>query len=115
MVLERLHKPLGRIDLAKLALNDAVRCAEAVAATGTNVHLLDDRAVTPPLRDQLRVGPNRKDMRARCVEDALNADLELVGFGHGGGIHQSPFVRSTTCAKRSSLCSQVLMPSKAYG
>src|SRR6266550_8008510 len=29
------------------------------------------------------------------------------------GIHRSPFVRSTTCAKRSSRCSQVLMPSKA--
>src|SRR6185437_1316734 len=33
----------------------------------------------------------------------------------GGRAHRSPFVRSTTCAKRSSRCSHVLMPSKAYG
>src|SRR5207245_10164479 len=31
------------------------------------------------------------------------------------GAHPAPFVRSTTCAKRSSRCSHVLMPSKAYG
>src|SRR5262249_40091639 len=31
------------------------------------------------------------------------------------GAHRSPFVCSTTCAKRSSRCSHVLMPSKAYG
>ena len=30
-----------------------------------------------------------------------------------GGAHRAPFVRSTTCAKRSSRCSHVLMPSKA--
>src|SRR5712691_2411813 len=29
------------------------------------------------------------------------------------GVHRSPFVRSTTCAKRSSRCSHLLMPSKA--
>src|SRR5947209_19338764 len=33
----------------------------------------------------------------------------------GGGAHRAPFVRSTTAAKRSSRCSHVLMPSKAYG
>ena len=54
-------------------------------------------------------------MRARCVEDTLDADLELVRGGDGGRAHGAPFVRSTTCAKRSSRCSHVLMPSKAYG
>src|SRR5207244_11575358 len=31
------------------------------------------------------------------------------------GAHRGPFLRSTTCAKRSSRCSHVLMPSKAEG
>src|SRR5579862_3968475 len=31
------------------------------------------------------------------------------------GTHRAPFVRSTTWANRSSRCSHVLMPSKAYG
>src|SRR5439155_19498797 len=111
----RLHQPLGRVDLAELALDDAERGAEAVRAARADVHLLDDGAVAPPFGDQLRVGPDGVDVCARCVEDPLDADLELVRGGDGGGVHRSPFVRWTTCAKRSSRCSHVLMPSKAYG
>src|ERR671937_152818 len=93
MVLERLHEARGRLDLAELAL---------------------DGAVAPPLGDQLRIRPDGVDVRARCVEDPLDADLELVRGGDSG-VHRAPFVRSTTCAKRSSRCSHVLMPSKAKG
>src|SRR5207248_2250310 len=103
-------EPLGRVDLAELALDDAELGAEAVRAAGPDVHLLDDRPVAPPLRDQLRVGPDGVDVRARCVEDPLDADLELIRGGDGGGAHRSPFVCSTTCAKRSSRCSHALMP-----
>src|SRR5204863_9380383 len=112
MVLERLHEALGRLDLAELALDGAVRGAEPVGAAGPYVHLLDDGAVAPPFGDQLRIRPDGVHVRARCVEDPLDADLELARGGDGGG-HRAPFVRSTTCAKRSSRCSHVLMPSKA--
>src|SRR5437773_8427064 len=88
VVLERLHEPLGRVDLAELALDDAEGGAEAIRAAGTDVHLLDDRAVAPPFRDQLRVGPDGEDVRARCVEDPLDADLELVRSGDSGLVHQ---------------------------
>src|SRR4051812_10242004 len=114
MVLEGLHQALGRIDLAELALDDAERRAEAVRAARADVHLLDDGAVAPPFGDQLRIRPDGIDVRARCVEGPLDADFELVR-GRDGGAHRAPFVRSTTCAKRSSRCSHVLMPSKAYG
>src|SRR4051794_34713948 len=115
VVLERLDEPLGRVHLLELALDDPAGRLEAVVAAGADVHLLDDRAVAPPFGDQLRVGPDREDVRSRRIEDALDTDLELVGGGDGGGVHRAPFVRSTTCAKRSSRCSHVLMPSKAYG
>src|SRR6185312_3056391 len=75
MVHERLDEPRGRIDLAELALDDAVRGLELVRAAGADVHLLDDGAVTPPFGDQLRVRPDRVDVLARCVEDALDADV----------------------------------------
>jgi hypothetical protein len=113
VVLERLHEPLGRVDLAELALDDAERRAEAVGAARADLHLFDDRTVTPPFRDQLRIRPDGEDVRAWRVEDPLDLDLELVRGGDGRGVHRSPFVRSTTCAKRSSRCSHVLMPSKA--
>src|SRR4051794_28692593 len=115
MVLESLHEPLGRIDLAELALDDTVRRLEAVAAAGTYVHLLDDRAVAPPFRDQLRIRPDGEDVRARRVEEALDPNLELARLGDHGGVHPVPFVRSTTWAKRSSRCSHVVIPSNAYG
>jgi hypothetical protein len=69
VVLERLHEALGRVDLAELALDDAEGGAEAVGAAGTDVHLLDDRAVAPPFGNQLRIRPDGVDVRARCVED----------------------------------------------
>src|ERR671934_1524976 len=115
VILERLHEPLRCLDLAVLALDDAERRAEAVRAAGAYVHLLDDRAVAPPFGDQLRIRPDGEDVRARRVEDPLDPDLELVRRGDGGVVHRSPFVRSTTAAKRSSRWSHVLMPSKAYG
>src|SRR5204863_3227762 len=108
-----LHEALGRLDLAELALDEAERGAEPVGAAGTDVHLLNDGAVAPPFGDQLRIRPDGVDVRAQCVEDSLDADLELVRGGDGGGVHRAPFVRSTTCAKRSSRSSHVLMPSKA--
>src|SRR5438128_8403994 len=88
VVLERLHEPLGRVDLAKLALDDAEGGTEAVGAAGADVHLLDDRAVAPPFRNQLRIGPDGVDVCARCVEDPLDADLELVRGGDVGLVHQ---------------------------
>src|SRR5919201_3626002 len=54
-----------------------------------------------------------EDVGARCVEESLDADLELPRGGDGGGVHRAPFVRSTTWAKRSRRCRHVLMPSKA--
>jgi hypothetical protein len=90
VVLERLNETLRSVDFAKFAFDDAERGLEAVGAAGTHVHLLDDRAVAPPLRDQLRVGPDREHMRARCVEGPLDADLELVRSGDGGLVHLSP-------------------------
>jgi len=36
------------------------RCGSSVRAAGTDVHLLDDSAIAPPFRDQLRVGPRRR-------------------------------------------------------
>src|SRR6185369_8728117 len=101
VVLERLHEALGRLDLAELALDDAERGAEPVGAAGTDVHLLDDGAVAPPFGDQLRISPDGVDMGAWRVDDPLDANLELVRDGDGGGAHRAPFVRSTTCAKRS--------------
>src|SRR5438270_5246679 len=55
VILECLHEPRGWLDLAKLALDYAVGGSEPIAAAGTNVHLLDDGAVAPPLGDQLRI------------------------------------------------------------
>src|SRR5436309_13929267 len=89
VVLERLHEALGWLDLAELALDDAAGGAEPVRAAGTDVHLLDDGAVAPPFGDQLRVGPDGEDVRARRVEDPLDADLELVRGGDGGLVHLS--------------------------
>src|SRR4051794_17282087 len=112
VVLESLHEALGWLDLVKRPLDDTVGSSEPVGAAGADVHLLDDCAVAPPFGDQLRIRPDGIDVWTWCVEDPLDADLELVRGGHGGA-HRAPFVRSTTCAKRSSRCNHVLMPSKA--
>src|SRR5262249_26254072 len=115
VILERLNEPLRRLDHAVLALDDAERRAEAVRAARADVHLLDDRAAAPPSGEQLRTRPDGEGVRSRGIEDPPDPDLELVRGGDGRGVHRSPFVRSTTCAKRSSRCSHVLMPSNAYG
>ena len=104
VVLERLPQPLGGVDLAELALDDAVRGAEAIGATGTDVHLLDDRAVAPPFRDQLRVCPDGEDVRTRCVEDPLDADLEL-----------GDWVRSRGAGRRSSVAERLFCKQRAVG
>src|SRR5437763_6590935 len=83
VVLECLHEALGRLDLAELALDDAVGGPEPIAAARADVHLLDDRAVAPPLGDQLWVRPDGEDVGARRVEDPLDPDLELARGGAG--------------------------------
>src|SRR5919198_4867551 len=95
MILERLHEPLGRVDLAELALDEAERGPEAVRPTRADVHLLYDGAVAPPFGDQLRIRPDGEDVRARRVEDPLDPDLELVRGSDGGGVHHSPFGQLT--------------------
>src|SRR5205814_632657 len=87
VVLESLHEPLGGIDLPELALDEAERRAEAVRTARADVHLLDDRAVAPPFADQLRIRPPGEDVRAGCVEDPLDPDLELVRGGDRGLVH----------------------------
>src|SRR5262249_16353614 len=88
VILERLHDTLGRLDLVELPLDEAVRRAEAVPAARADVHLLDDGAVAPPFGDQLRIRPDREDVRARRVEDPLDPDLECVRRGDDGLVHQ---------------------------
>src|SRR5205814_7237869 len=100
VVLERLHEALGWLDLAELALDDAEGGSEPVGTAGTDVHLLDDGAVAPPFGDQLRIRPDGVDVCTRCVEDPLDADLELVRGGDGGA-HRAPFVRLTTPCEAS--------------
>jgi len=78
----RLDEARGRVDLVELALDRAVAGGEAPAPAGADVHLLDGRVVAPPLRDQLRVGPDAEDVVARRVELALDADLELARRRH---------------------------------
>src|SRR6478672_7341784 len=90
VVHERLHEPLGRLDLVELALDDAERGGEPVGAAGAEVHRLDDGAVAPPFRDQLRIRPDREDVRAWRVEDPLDTDLELIRGSDGGLVHLSP-------------------------
>jgi hypothetical protein len=102
VVLERLHEPLWRIDLAVLALDGAVGGAEAVPAAGADVHLLDDGALAPPFGDQLRIRPDGEDVLGRGVEDVFDPDLEVVRGGDGCFVHHAPLVRSTTCAKQSA-------------
>src|SRR5439155_18108247 len=99
VVLERLHDAGGWLDLAELALDDAERGSEPVDAAGSDVHLLDDCAVAPPFGDQPRVCPDGIDVRARCVEDPLDADLELVRGGYHGLVHR----QLTSCSRRLAI------------
>src|SRR5205085_12022059 len=87
MILERLHEPLRRIDLAELAFDDAVMCLEAVRAARAHDHLFDDSALAPPFGDERRIGPDGEDVRARRVEDPLDADLELARSGDRRLVH----------------------------
>src|SRR5438128_11593335 len=114
VVLERLHEPLGRVDLAELALDDAEGGAEAVRAAWTDVHLLDDRAVAPPFGDQLRIRPDGEDVRTRCVEDPLDADLELARRGDGGLVHQ-PTAFFTSAPILASSAAVSFVSAKATG
>jgi hypothetical protein len=56
-----------------------VRGAEAPTAAGAHVHLLHDRPFAPPLRDQLRIRPDREDIVAGSVEGPFDTDLDSVG------------------------------------
>src|SRR2546423_9123275 len=47
VVLERLHEALGWLDLAELALDDAVGGSEPVRAAASGGHLLDERVRGP--------------------------------------------------------------------
>src|SRR5205814_5766621 len=71
-----------------------------------------------PLRD-LPVGVGHlRDRRKNCLLTLAVLQCRLrCGLLLGGELpcHQTPFVRSTTWANRSSRCSQLLMPSNAYG
>ena len=78
VVLEGLHEPCRRLDLAELSLDDAVAGLEPVAAAGANVHLLNDGPLTPPFRDECGVRPDRVDVLARRIEDPLDTDLNLA-------------------------------------
>src|SRR5512133_1940664 len=115
VILERLHQPLRRLDLAELALDDADGGSETVGAARTNVHLLDDGAVAPQFGDQLRIGPDGEDVRGRCVEDPLDADLELVRSGNRGLVHLqlTACLRSFAILASSALVS--LVNAKATG
>ena len=115
VVLERLHEALGRLDLAELALDHAEGGSEPVGAAGTNVHLLDDGSVAPPFGDQLRIRPDGVDVCARCVEDPLDADLELVRSGNRGLVHLqlTACLRSFVILASSALVS--LVNAKATG
>src|SRR6266516_6388788 len=114
MVLERLHEALGRIDLAELALDGAVRGPEAVGPAGPDVHLLDDRAVAPPFGDQLRIRPDGVDVRTRRIEDALDPDLEFARSRDGGGVHQ-PTAFLTSAAILASSAAVNFVSAKAIG
>src|SRR5207249_3614450 len=114
VVLERLHEALGRIDLAELALDGAVRGPEAVGPAGPDIHLLDDRAVAPPFGDQLRIRPDREDVRARRVEDPLDPDLELVR-GDDGGLLDQPTAFFTSAPILASSAAVTFVSAKATG
>ena len=88
---------VGRLDLAELALHGAERRPEPIGAAGADVHLLDDGAVAPPFGNQLGIGPDAKDVRARCVEDPLDADLELAR-----GVTVVSFIVSSSPARGAS-------------
>src|SRR5207248_5874495 len=89
VVLERLHEPRGRVDLAELAFDDAVAGEEAIRAARADVHLFDDGAVAPPFGDERRIGPDGEDVRARRIEDSLDADLDLARSGDRRLVHLS--------------------------
>ena len=83
VTLERLHEARRWLDRAELALDDAER------ATGSYHR---DGRPSPRRRCRrphhsginLRIRPEGVDVRARCVEDPLDADLELVRGSDGG-------------------------------
>src|SRR4029079_19127928 len=62
VILESLHEALWRLDLPKLALVELVRGADPPDAARTDVHLLDDRAVAPPLWKHPGVRPDEEDV-----------------------------------------------------
>src|SRR6478735_1537019 len=87
--------------------------------------LLDDRV--DPLAEGA-IGRRHRRQRGEHGLLSLRLVLQLLGTRSHRGLflgaesflllgraHRAPFVRSTTWAKRSSRCSQVLIPSKAYG
>src|ERR1044072_9134511 len=104
MVLERLHQALWRLDLAELALDDAEGRSEPVSTAGTDVHLLHDGAVAPPLGAQLRIRPDGEEWGAGGVEAPRGALLELARGG-AGVFYGAPSALPPPGASRWSRCS----------
>ena len=88
VVLERLHEPFRRLDLAEFALDDAEGGAEAVACRPDGRPCPRRRCRRPTIRGSAS-DPSRRRRRA-CAARRRSArpDLQLVRGGDGGLVHR---------------------------